>query len=73
MVAKTVFLLGWTLTTNTRYPFPEYALKGVVREWITQLLSIWLSSESYPTIDYTRKIKTVSTNESTEDHMKIDD
>ena len=24
MVTETVFILGWTLATNTRYPFPEY-------------------------------------------------
>ena len=31
MVTETVFILGWTLATNTRYPVPEYAPKVVVR------------------------------------------
>ena len=45
MVTESVFILGWTLATNTRYPFPEYAPKGVVREWINLItfyrVNIW--------------------------------
>ena len=40
-----LFNLGWTLATNTRYPFPEYAPKGVVREWINVITFIQLTSE----------------------------
>ena len=25
-----LFILGWALAANTRYPFPEYAPKGVI-------------------------------------------
>ena len=32
VVTKTMFILGWTLAANTRYPFPDYIPNGVVIE-----------------------------------------
>ena len=70
VVAKMVLYLGWTLATNTRYPFPKYAPKGVVRKWINIVSFIQLTSGlyvTYPTTRYMCKINNISTDGDTQD------